>query len=152
MISRVSARFARKFATYLGLALVAATFAGCRDELGPERMTTTSFDGTLTLRGQPFGDVWLEFMPIEGTVGLQRSARVKSDGTFHADAVPVGRVAMRVVGVRAPSTGDPGLDRFVSFAGQVYIIKRDVAKVPTGPMQIDLASEALAFARRGPEQ
>lgn len=141
----------RAVTTLLSLMFGIATIGGCGEELGPEPMTTTSVDGSVRVQGRPFGPCWLEFTPIEGTVGLLRSARVDADGTFHASGVPVGRVAMRVVGFSGAGTGDPGLDRFISFAGQVYIIRRDIPRTPSAPLDIDLASEAVAFARRETE-
>jgi hypothetical protein len=75
-----------------GLALV----AGCREELGPEPMPTTTVTGRIHVAGAPIGGGWVEFHPVEGTVGLMRSAPLALDGTFRADKVPVGRVLIRL--------------------------------------------------------
>jgi hypothetical protein len=135
----------------LVLRCVAASLAllafGCADELRPERMVDSAVSGHLRMGGKPAGPCWLEFLPVEGTVGLLRSAQVRPDGTFHAGGVAVGNVAIRVVGLVPVRSGDPRLDRFLALAGQVYIIRRTVPPGGAPALDIDLADEAAAFAR-----
>ena len=42
---------------------------------------------------------WIEFVPVDGTVGRMRSAPLLADGTFHATKVPVGLNLVRLVNV-----------------------------------------------------
>ena len=63
---------------------------GCRDALGPEKMVTTTVNGTVTQAGKPLSRGWIEFIPVDGTVGRMRSARIQKDGTFHATKVAGG--------------------------------------------------------------
>jgi hypothetical protein len=78
----------------LGAGLV--WLVGCREELGPEPMPTATVSGRIHVAGAPIGGGWVEFLPVEGTVGLMRSAPLALDGTFRADKVPVGRVLIRL--------------------------------------------------------
>ena len=63
---------------------------GCRDVLGPEKMPVATVDGKVSQRGKPVTRGWIEFVPVDGTVGRMRSAPLHPDGTFHATKVPVG--------------------------------------------------------------
>jgi hypothetical protein len=86
-------------------------------------------------------------MPIEGTVGLLRSAQLRADGTFHADKVPVGTVAIRLQGTDRLVTGQMMVDRYLMTIGQRALIHRKITGPPTPPMDIDLAVEAESFLR-----
>jgi hypothetical protein len=97
--------------------------AGCNQAFGPERMETTRVTGRVHIQGKPVTGGWIEFMPIQGTVGRLRSGAVRSDGTFEADKVPVGRLGIRLPGPSLPGTGDPNFDAHLSK------IRRD-----TGPL------------------
>jgi hypothetical protein len=123
-----------------GLALLTVLVSGCAEELGPERFRTTTIHGQVTLAGRPLGPGWLEIMPTEGTTGLLRSAQVATDGTFRADRVPVGVVAMRMVGFPAVGTGVPSYDRFLQEVRQIYLIRRPIP--PTGgEVPMDLSQD-----------
>jgi hypothetical protein len=112
-------------------------------------MATTSISGQVRLRGIPVRAGWLEIMPIDGTVGLLRTARLDTDGTFQATRVPVGRVAIRVIGIETRRVGDPIVDRFLAFAEQAYLIRRDILADHPAEVDIDLGLEAIRFANQG---
>jgi hypothetical protein len=131
------------------LVMIALLFglAGCAEELMPPPSHTTTVTGRLLLMGRPVGRGWLEFVPIEGTVGVLRSARLQQDGTFRAERVPVGRVAIRLVGAGRLASGDPMIDRFLVLVSQRYLIHRDVKGPSTPDLEIDLGREAVASVR-----
>lgn len=67
--------------------------AGCREELGPEQFETSRVSGILRVSGRSAGEVWkgwIEFIPVDGTVGLLRSAPIRPDGSFEVEGVSVG--------------------------------------------------------------
>lgn len=115
--------------------------SGCAEELGPETFRTTSIHGRVTVANRSLGPGWLEIMPVDGTTGLLRSARVEPDGTFRADRVPVGEVAMRLVGFPAVGTGVPSYDGFLRDVRQVYLIRRRIGP-DGGNVPMDLARDA----------
>jgi hypothetical protein len=132
----------------IGLVTLVLLTAGCGDTFGPERMPTTSVTGRIHIRGQPVRGGWVEFLPVGGTVGRLRSAAVGADGRFAADRVPIGRVAICLVGSPLGPTGDPALDGFLSELRRRYAIERVIPDRPAEPIDIDLAVEAKRAASR----
>jgi hypothetical protein len=116
-------RSSRLLGAWLALSMLAI---GCSQELGPERFRTTAISGRLTMAGRPLGPGWLEMMPVDGTTGRLRSVRVERDGSFRADQVPVGELAMRMVGFPPVGTGVSAYDEFLRDVRQVYLIRRRV--------------------------
>lgn len=67
--------------------------SGCREELGPEQFETTQVSGIIRISGRSVPKDWkgwIEFVPVDGTVGKLRSAPIRPDGSFEADRVAVG--------------------------------------------------------------
>src|SRR5262249_19496563 len=64
---------------------------GCSEELGPERMETATVSGIVREGLRPVGGGWIEFTPIDGAVGLLRSAPIQPDGHFVVDRVALGK-------------------------------------------------------------
>ncbi|WP_406700803.1 hypothetical protein V5E97_18610 [Singulisphaera sp. Ch08] len=67
--------------------------SGCGEELGPEQFETTQVSGIIRLGGRSIDQDWkgwIEFIPVDGTVGKLRSATIRPDGSFEADRVAVG--------------------------------------------------------------
>ncbi len=134
-------RFARRdfkilLACLLGL-------AGCSQEMPPERIDTTPVSGRVHVGTRPIHGGWIEFMPIEGTVGLLRSAPLGPDGTFSARGVAIGRNLVRIVDPPFPlpsASPDPRID-FRQFTSP---IRRDIR--PAEPLDIDLLSERVRLA------
>ncbi|MHC5537970.1 hypothetical protein ACYOEI_07030 [Singulisphaera rosea] len=113
--------------------------SGCAEELGPPSLKTTRLEGLVTVGGQPVGGGWVEFTPIEGTVGKLRSARIGSDGKFVVDRVAVGRNSVGVVD--API--DPKFTgMFHPFSTPIHLTIADGSRVP---LSVDLLEEAVRF-------
>ncbi|WP_246196427.1 hypothetical protein [Aquisphaera giovannonii] len=110
--------------------------AGCSEELGPERFATTHVSGRISLGGKAVGGGFVDFLPGQGTRGNIRSARIRDDGTFEADRVPVGLVAIRIVGAPVPPQYALLFGRFPTR------ITRTIAGDRAAAVEIDLAEEA----------
>ena len=115
--------------------------SACTEEWGSEVMPTGEVAGRVHRSGEPLTRGWLEFMPVDGTVGRLRSARIERDGTFQADSVPIGRVAIRMVGADLPGA------EFLLFS-QLYLIRRDIGDSGTTTLEIDLAEERQLIPSR----
>jgi hypothetical protein len=118
------------------LLLAAMAAVGCREELGPESMPVASASGQVTRAGTPLRGGWVEFAPVEGTVGTLASARIGPDGSYKAQRVPVGTLGVRVVGAR-PESGE------ARFLSQGHLIRRRVPPEGADNLDIDLAVEAV---------
>ena len=114
--------------------------AGCSEELGPERFATTSVTGTVTEGGRPLARGWIEFIPVDGTVGNLRSGWIHPDGSFQVDGVAVGENALRLVYAGIQFGGGDQL--FGQFATP---IRRVIPAQPRGPLKIDVMEEAVRF-------
>ena len=112
---------------------------GCRDALGPERMPVATVDGRVTEKGRPVSKGWIEFVPVDGTVGRLRSARLRRDGTFHATSVPVGLNLIRLVDADI----DPRARRV--FGAFNSPIRRRISEHPDKSIEIDIIDEAVKF-------
>ncbi len=124
----------------IGAALLSG---GCTEELGPVPMPVTRVQGVVTEGRRPISGGWIEFLPVDGTVGNLRSARLGSDGSFNADGVAVGENAIRLVNARVETPAYRQL--FGSFASP---IRRDIAAHPSQPLRIDLDEEAIRARER----
>jgi hypothetical protein len=135
----------RRLGPYLNMGVVIASCAalieGCSEELGPERFPTTRVSGVVRAGGRPVTGGWIEFVPVEGAVGNLRSAPIGPDGTFVADRVAVGTVAIGVVG--APLDGEPGQ----VFRELAHPIRRTIPDGPSAPLEFDLLEEAILYRR-----
>ena len=122
------------------LAVACATFAssGCSEELGPEPMPMAAVSGVVVRSGDPIGRGWVEFLPVDGTVGRLRSARIGPDGRFRTDGVAVGRVGLRIV-------GGPLEPIESAVLGQMYLMRREIPPQGVGDLRIDLDVERRAI-------
>jgi hypothetical protein len=109
---------------------------GCHDALGPEKMITTTVLGSVKQAGKPLSRGWIEFIPVDGTVGRMRSARIQKDGSFQATKVPVGLNLIRLV--NADIENDELRWGLGSFASP---IRRTIAEKPDGRVDIDVFEE-----------
>ncbi len=128
----------RNYRASLSLAIVAAFAPGCSEELGPERMVTTRVTGVVVEGSRPVGGGWVEFMPVDGTVGNLRSAPIGPDGRFVAEGVAVGENAVGVVG--APVRMRGGRRAFDTLGTPV---RRTIPRGPAAEVSIDLLEEAV---------
>jgi hypothetical protein len=114
--------------------------AGCKEELGPEHLSTARVSGVIREGDRPVAGGWIEFLPVDGTVGNQRSARIRPDGFFAADKVPVGENALRLVNAPLEFPGNAML-----FGAFTTPLRRRIPEGGGEPLAIDLVDEALRF-------
>jgi hypothetical protein len=114
--------------------------------LGPEHLPATTLTGRVLLRGQPLSGGWLEFLPAGGTLGRLRSAEIGPEGQFRAERVPIGRVAIRLVGSPVERTGDPKIDAFTAEIRRGHALAWEI-RANGPPVEIDLAVEAARTRR-----
>jgi hypothetical protein len=119
--------------------LLAATLllTGCSEELGPVPMPVTRVRGVVTEGPRPVAGGWIEFIPVDGTVGNLRSARLGSDGSFDADGVAIGANLIRLVEARIETP--PFVRMFGSFASPIRCV---IAADSHAALRIDLVEEA----------
>lgn len=133
----------------VGVVLIAAIMPGCSEELGPETFPTTRTEGTIRVAGQPVKSGWVEFLPVDGTRGNLRSVPIRKDGSFAADGVPVGRVAIGVTALHGPpistSHGPVDLATFRAFRTP---IRRVIPPGELARLDLDLAVEAESSRMR----
>jgi hypothetical protein len=115
---------------------------GCSEELGPEQMIVTRVTGVVRRGPTPVSGGWIEFLPVDGTVGKIRSARIRNNGSFEAEQVPVGRNLIRLANAPLGSAGAEQL-----FGSYRSPIRRTVPAVPTSPLVIDVLDEAILFKK-----
>jgi hypothetical protein len=113
----------------------------------PERFPTTTVGGMVLEAGRPVGGGWVELIPVEGTVGDQRSAELAPDGSFRAERVSVGEVAVRLV--NAPIRMLQAARVFAQFSTP---IRRRTSAVSSDPIRIELMDELLQFQASQPRR
>jgi hypothetical protein len=124
----------------LALAHLVLGASGCSEELGPEPMPVASVKGVLSEGGRPCSKGWVEFFPIDGTIGNLRSARVHSDGSFEADKVPVGLNLIRLVDVPLNSPAARQI-----FGAYTSPIRHTIPSEPSESLVIDVFDETIRF-------
>lgn len=134
----------RRCGAWGGLAAV-ALIAGCAEELGPERWETTRVAGVVTMGKIPVTRGWVEFLPIDGTVGTMRSAPLGPDGSFVVEGVAVG---VNRIGIDGALVGIPAAFR-QRFDPLCSLIRRPIRSPASGPIRVDLLEE---YARWYPAQ
>ena len=125
----------RRIITY-GWPLMILLVGGCAEELGREKRETTRVTGLVLEGKRPIGKGWIEFVPIEGTVGNMRSAPLRPDGRFVAEGVAVG---VNRVGIAGARISIPRARRFFDPLGSP--IRRLIPKTESEPLVIDLIDE-----------
>ncbi len=115
--------------------------SGCGEELGPERLPVTRVNGSVTEGGRALRGGWIEFLPIDGTVGNLRSARLNEDGSFEADHVAVGLNVIRLVHTSIQSP------QLATVFGRFDLspIRRTITVRSAGPIVIELREAAQHF-------
>jgi hypothetical protein len=126
----------------IGMAVltIAPGLEGCSRVLGPERMPVVAVTGVVTEGRRSVGGGWIEFIPVDGTVGKLRSASLNPDGSFQATGVAVGMNLVRIVGSNIES---PAIARL--FGTFWSPIRREISDVDPRPLAIDLLDEAVRF-------
>ncbi len=132
----------------LGITLlmgIASSWVGCARTLGPVPMPMARVRGVVHDGNGPVSGGWIEFMPVDGTVGNLRSARLGPDGSFDAEGVPVGEVAIRLRNDRIDQ------DRVLRLFGRFTSpIRRMIPAGPTASVKIDLAEEMIRLQQAAP--
>jgi len=114
--------------------------SGCARVRGPERMPVAAVSGVVTEGRRPVAGGWIEFIPVDGTIGKLRSARLNADGSFEAKGVAVGVNLVRIVSARI---GSPAIAQLVGSFGSP--IRRVVSEEDRQPLAIDLLDETMRF-------
>ncbi len=117
--------------------------AGCSEELGPEPIRLTIVKGVVREGTRPVSRGWIEFYPVNGTVGNLRSARLHADGSFEARGVALGENLIRLENAAIDSPGAAQLFRLYGSP-----IRRIIGDQPGAvPLDIDLVEEAIRYQR-----
>jgi hypothetical protein len=124
----------------IALTWLAVGSSGCSEELGPEQLIVTRVKGFVREGRSPVTAGWIEFFPVEGTVGNLRSAKIGKDGSFEAENVPVGVNLIRLA--NAP-LGSPNAKRL--FGSYQSPIRRTIPREPTEHLVIDVFDETILF-------
>lgn len=112
---------------------------GCAEEWGAEPFPTSRVRGRVHQSGEPVTAGWLEFMPVDGTIGRLRSVSIGVNGNFEAEGIPIGRVALRLVGER------PRRPEYAVFR-QISLIRRSITEDGPNILDIDLEAERSMIA------
>ena len=126
----------------LALAGLALLQPGCSEELGPIPIRMAVVKGVVREGTRPVSRGWIEFYPVNGTVGNLRSARLNADGSFEATGVAVGENLIRLENAPKDSLGASPL-----FRAYGSPIRRVIQNQPAAPLDIDLVEEAIRFQR-----
>jgi len=118
------------------------SLSGCGGIFGPEPFKTTRVEGSVRIAKEPLRGGFIEFSPIDGTVGIMRSAPIRPDGTFVVDRVPVGSNAIAIVGGSLPS----GLSGICDPLGSQ--IHRTITDSQDSKIDIDLLAEQASHELR----
>jgi hypothetical protein len=124
----------------ISAALVPLCLPGCSHVFGPEQMTVTRVSGYVKNNGAPVKRGWIEFVPIDGTVGKICSGKIQADGSFEIAYVPVGMNLIRLA--NAP-LGSAGAERL--FGRYQSPIRRVVREHATEPVVIEIIDESLRY-------
>jgi hypothetical protein len=115
------------------VAFLIAALTGCGEEVRATRPpATVQVSGRVRDGARPVAGGWVEFLPVDGTVGHLRSAPLDQDGVFRLAGLGIGRHAVRLVH-RNPVAIDPMFQQFTSP------LRVDVT--PGARIDIDLARE-----------
>ena len=111
----------------------------CSEELPRPASPLARVSGKVMEGNRPIGGGWIEFVPVERTVGRLRSAPIAPDGSFSVEGVGVGPNNIGLVDI--PST-IPGARRLFDTLGTS--IRRDIGPQGDPTLTINLYDE---FAR-----
>lgn len=121
------------------LAWMYCVAVGCTEELGPEQMPVARVSGVVREGKQAVAGGWIEFIPVDGTVGNLCSAKINAHGSFDARRVSIGVNLIRLV--NAPLS-TPGTAIFGAFQSP---IRREIVAAPSEPLSIDIVEELIRY-------
>jgi hypothetical protein len=122
------------------IAASALLVIGCGDAMGPVPLRLVPVRGVVREGRRPLSGGWIEFFPVDGTVGNLRSAHIRSDGSFEAEGIAVGKNLIRLVNARIESPVAAQL-----FASYQSPIRRVISERVGTPIDVDLVEEAIRF-------
>lgn len=126
----------------LAMAMAVLTAPGCAEELGPTRRETAHVHGRVHLGSSPITGGWIEFTPVDGTVGVLRSAPIQADGSFDAAGVALGTNLIRLAHP-SPQPATPYLDPKIYWLfQQSFSPIRRTLRAPSETLDIDLRRES----------
>jgi hypothetical protein len=117
---------------------VSLAAGGCTEELGPEKLPVARVSGVVREGSRPVSGGWIEFIPVDETVGNFCSAKLGVDGSFDARGVAIGVNLIRLV--NAPLS-TPDANRIVGAFNSP--IRRTIVAQPTEPLSIDVVDELI---------
>ena len=112
---------------------------GCGKVLGPESFKTTRVTGTIHAGTKTYDNGWIEFVPIEGTVGVMRSGRIHPGGTFEVDRVALGTNSVGIFGANFSREYNSVFNTLSTP------IRRKITDSSTTPLDIDLMVERARY-------
>jgi hypothetical protein len=124
----------------ISAALLPLCLSGCSHVFGPEQMTVTRVTGSVKNNGAPIKRGWIEFVPIDGTVGKICSGKIRADGSFEVAHVPVGMNLIRLANVPLGSAVAEQL-----FGSYHSPIRRVVREHATEPVVIEVLEERIRY-------
>ncbi len=117
-------------------------FTGCEEELKPVPLRVVHVKGVVREGKRPMSIGWVEFFPVDGTVGNLRSAPLRTDGSFEADGVAVGANLIRLV--NAPIESPDAAKLFGAYSSPIRRVIPDRAETP---IEVNLVDELIRYQR-----
>jgi hypothetical protein len=127
----------------IALAAPALCSAGCSRVFGPEQMIVTPVSGRVKYANERIQSGWVEFVPVDSTVGKICSAKIHEDGSFSATKVPVGTNLIRLANVPLGSSAADKL--FGSYHSPIRCVVREHT---TEPLVVDVLDELVRYNLR----
>ncbi|GAC1468276.1 MAG: hypothetical protein NVSMB9_10780 [Isosphaeraceae bacterium] len=118
------------------LPCVIALTCGCAEEWGQDPRVTTRVTGLVREGARPISGGWIDFLPVDGALGVLRSAPLGPDGRFAVEGVAVGKNA---IGLTHAPIRLPGGRRL--FDPLSTPIRRTVSRLAQGEIEINLLEE-----------
>lgn len=122
------------------LAIFSALMASCSEELPRPAAKLARVSGRIIEGTRSVGGGWIEFVPVDGTLGRLRSAPIAADGSFSADGVGVGPNSIGLVDI--PSSV-PGARRIFDTLGTT--IRRDIGPDGDASLIVNLYDEVARY-------
>ncbi len=120
--------------------------AGCSQEFPAEKFETTRVEGKISVAGKPLTSGFIQFAPVDGTLGHLRSSFILPDGSFVVDGVGVGRNLVGLAGVFGPPIYTKyGTMTFRDFHDYQSPIRKEIPSGKVAHVEIDLLTEATVF-------
>jgi hypothetical protein len=137
------------------IALVCAAIAGCQftPPGKPSSYPTTTVVGTVTVDGRAVRGGWISVHPWGGTLGDHAIGRIRDDGTYRIEAVPIGRLSVQIhvaPGMLPDNRVAPANFRqfLASIRGPMTPLRLDTGKFGNQPMHYDVDLMAASIAAK----